>query len=392
MISHVRRRTAALLLAAAAFPSAALAAPCPTGGVTALPVGTAALVPPGGAKSFAIELAARDGVIVDLADLALRADASEDGDADEHGPASSAAAVRSLQLCDAAGAVLAPLPGEVFAKGGSVVGTDDGERLRFTAPVTGRYLVTVAAGEGPREILVRRRSAGTAQAPVVDAPLDGERKGITSKNAPMVFAFSGTAGQWVELKSTSEKDTLLRLAGPDRSGAYAVLSENDDSDGLNPVIRRKLPVAGTYYLQVDSLSDEPGEFTLSLKRIAAPKPAPPPVALRTGAPVSARLADGDDIDLYALPVIGGHSYRLTAEATYDVHLSIGIANPVEPEDGGDKPDAGFSDVKSQDSGTTGTERLDFTARGNGTLLVRIKSFGIGETNGGYVLKAEDLGS
>jgi hypothetical protein len=74
----------------------------------------------------------------------------------------------------------------------------------------------------------------------------------------MVFSFAGTAGQWVELKSTSEKDTLLRLAAPDREGAYSVVAENDDSDGLNPAIRRKLPVTGTYFVQVDSLSERAG--------------------------------------------------------------------------------------------------------------------------------------
>ena len=30
----------------------------------------------------------------------------------------------------------------------------------------------------------------------------------------MVFSVAGTAGQWVLLKATSEKDTVLRLAGP----------------------------------------------------------------------------------------------------------------------------------------------------------------------------------
>jgi hypothetical protein len=226
---------------------------------------------------------------------------------------------------------------------------------------------------------------------VVSAQLDASQKGIASSSAPMVFSFAGTAGQWVELKSTSEKDTLLRLAGPDRSGEYSVITENDDSDGLNPMIRRKLPVTGTYYLQVDSLSDEPGDFELSLKRTTAPKPAPPPVALRSGAQVSDKLANGDDVRLYTLPVVAGHSYRLDLTASYDGVVAIGLPNPVEPEDGGDKPDASFSEVKSQDSGTTGTEKLNFTARSTGQLLVRIKSFGIGETDGSYTLTASDLG-
>ena len=119
---------------------------------------------------------------------------------------------------------------------------------------------------------------------------------------------------------------------------------------------------------------------------------PPPSALRAGAQQAARLASGDDIKLYSLPVVAGHTYRLDLTASYDGVVAIGLPNPVEPEDGGDKPDAGFAEIKSQDSGTTGTEKLTFTARSTGNLLVRIKSFVIGETDGGYTLLANDLGS
>ncbi len=393
MIRLRLNRTALLLAAAALAPLAqAQAATCPSAGAGALTVGTVADVASGAARSFTLDLAANEGVIVDLVGL-KPAPAASGGDDHEHGAGpASAATPRALKLCDASGAVLAPQPGEVFEKGGSVSATGEGERLRFVAPRAGRYLVAVAAGEEPREILVRRRKVGANTAPVVSAQLDATQKGITASTAPMVFSFTGAAGQWVLLKSTSEKDTVLRLAGPDRAGDYAVLAENDDSDGLNPVIRRKLPVAGTYYLQVDSLSEEPGEFELSLKRTTAPVPPPPPAALRLGAPVSARLTGGDDIKLYTLAVIAGHSYRLDLTAPYDGVVGIGLPNPVEPDDGGDKPDAGYADIKSQDSGTTGAEKLTFTARSSGQLLVRIKSFGIGETDGAYTLTATDLGS
>ncbi|HEX7752088.1 MAG TPA: PPC domain-containing protein, partial [Novosphingobium sp.] len=297
---------------------------------------------------------------------------------------------RGLALCNAQGERLAPLAGEVFEKGGSVAKTDEGERLRFVAQSSGRYTVTVAAADQARELLVRRRPGGTSASPVVSATLGAGQSGIASSGAPMVFAFAAPAGQWVELKSTSEKDTVLRLAGPDRAGDYAVIAENDDSEGLNPIIRRRLPAAGTYYVQVDSLSDEPGEFQLALNRIEAPKPPPPPAVLRPGATVSGRLADGDDARLYALPVVAGRSYRLELTAPYDGVVGIGLPNPVEPE-GGDARDAGFAEVKSQDSGTTGTERLTFTARNSGQLLVRVKSFGIGDSDGAYTLVAKDLG-
>lgn len=373
-----------LLLSAAMLCSLsqARAADCPTSDSAPLAVGTVAQVPPGGVRSFAIELGAGEGVIVDL--VATSAMASESG-ADEEGPAP-----RALKLCDAKGNLLSPQPGEVFVKGGTLTKTDDGERLRFAAQAAGRYIVAAAGAEQAREILVRRRE-GVSNTPAVTAAVLGAgRSGIVSSGMPVVFSFAGTAGQWVEIKSTSERDTLLRLAAPDRTGAYSVVAENDDSEGLNPVIRRRLLVSGMYFVQVDSLADEPGEFALSLARIDAPKPPPPPAPLRTGT-VSGRLSSGDDAQVYALPVSAGRSYRLELTAPYDAVVAIGMANPIEPEDGGNGPDAGFAEIKSQDAGTTGTERLNFTARGTGQVLVRVRSFGIGETDGAYTLTASDLG-
>lgn len=393
-MTSIRRTTAVLFAAAALVPlaqaqAAGAAAGCKAAGATPLTVGAVATVAPGAARTYALDLGPREGVIVDLSSLTPKP-ATDDDDHDEH-EGGSPAAPQGLRLCDGQGNVLAPQPGEVFAKGGSVTATDDGLRLRFYANAAGRYLLSVAADPGPREILVRRREGGVAQQPVVSATLGAPQKGIASSSAPMVFSFAGGAGQWVELKSTSENDTLLRLAAPDREGSYAVVAENDDSDGLNPVIRRRLPVAGTYFVQVDSLADQPGDFTLTLDRIDAPKPPPPPAALRVGAAVSGRLADGDAVVVYALPVVAGHSYRLELDAAYDGVVAIGVPNPVEPEDGGGAADAGFTEIKSQDGGTSGVERLTFSARGNGQLLVRVKSFGIGETDGGYTLKAVDLG-
>ena len=389
------RRAAVLFAAVALTPLAqAHAADCAPGGASALAVGTVVQVAPGAARTYALNLSRGEGVIVDLMNLEAAPPAAASADEhehDEHRPATTDDRPRGLKLCDQSGALLAPMAGEVFAKGGSLTATPDGQRLRFVAPVAGQYLVSVAAGDAAREVLVRRRNVESAQTPIVSATLDGTRNGITSSGAPMVFSFNGTAGQWVELKSTSEKDTVLRLAGPDRAGDYSLIAENDDSDGLNPMIRRKLPVTGTYYLQVDSLSEEAGAFTLTTKRIEAPKPPPPPMALRPGAAVSGRLADGNDAKLYALQVVAGHTYRLELTASYDGVVAIGVPNPVEPDGGSSAADAGFAEIKSQDSGTSGTEKLDFTARTSGQLLVRVKSFGTGETDGDYTLKATDNG-
>lgn len=370
-----------LMLGAALVPlGVAEAASCPASEASELIVGSVTSVEPGGARAYSLALKEGEGVIVDLTGVARAKGEDESG-----------APPRSIALCDASGALLAPQPGEVFEKGGSLSTIDEGERLRFVAPADGDYIVAVKSAETPREILARHRDIGATQSGVIPMELDTEANGIVSSGAPLVYSFTGKAGEWVELTAVSEKDTLLRLAGPDAAGTYSVIAENDDSNGLNPMVRRRLRTGGTYFLQVDSLDDQPGEFELMLHRVSAPTPPPPPAQLKPGAEVAGRLADGDAVALYALPVSAGHRYRLDLTAPYDSIVSIGLPNPVEADDGDDGPNAGFSEVKSQDENLTGTERLNFTARNNGTLLVRVKSFGLDDTNGAYTLKATDLG-
>jgi hypothetical protein len=393
-VSCLLGAAAPLALAHAAAPQAAASAGCAGTDAGALVLGTAARVDPGAARSYSVALAAGQGVIVDLSSLtpAVPAAAAGDEDEDEHDhDAGAKAPLRDLGLCDARGTKLLPLAGEVFAKGGSVTALPDGQRLRFVAPAAGTYKIGVTPSAQAREILVRERVLRDAGGGVAPTGIGKAEEGKVSSSAPQVFSFAGTGGQWVELKSVSENDTVLHLAGPDRRGEYSEIASNDDSDGLNPVIRRKLPVSGTYYLQVDSLGDETKDFTLTLKAIDAPPPPPPPARLSAGATVRGRLSGEDDARLYALPVVAGHSYRLDLTAAYDGVVAIGLPNPVEADDGDAGAGAGFSEVKSQDTGTTGTERLSFTARSTGQLLVRVKSFGIGETDGGYTLVASDLG-
>jgi hypothetical protein len=382
----VTDRCLALAIFGAALIPAAAQAACEGANAKALSIGTAEAVAPGAARAYTVDLSAGQGIYVDLSTLAPAA--AHDEDDDEH---SEAAPTRDLALCDARGSPLVPLAGEVFEKGGSVSDIPDGRRLRFVAPAAGRYRIAVAAAGTPREILVRTRELGAPGSSGITATALGrvETADVSSK-MQRVFSFPGTAGQWVELKSTSDNDTVLRLAGPNRQGNYSQIAENDDSDGLNPVIRRKLPVTGTYYLQVDALGDETKEFTLTLKAVAAPPPPAPPAALRVGSTISGRLSGEDDSKLYLLPVVAGHNYRIDLTAPYDGVVAIGLPNPIEPDDG-DDASAGFASVKQQDTGTTGTEHLNFTARSSGQLLVQVKSFGIGETDGSYRLVAADLG-
>ena len=390
----LRSLAAVLLGAAATLPMApALAADCAGSAGGALAIGQAVRVEPGPARTYSVELAAGQGLIVDLANLVPPAPKpAESSDDHEHESAPAAKTPpRDLVLCSAGGAVIAPMAGEVFEKGSSVAATPDGQRLRFVAPADGRYTIWVAASGDAREVIARNRDLGKVGGGVQAARLGSEVQGRVSSGQTQIYSFDGTAGTWVELKSVSEKDTLLRLAGPDRAGTYTVIAENDDSEGLNPRIRRRLPVTGTYYLQVDSLAEEVGDFTLGMKTIAAPPPPKPPAALRVGGDTAGKLDNQEDVRAYTLAVVAGHSYKLELTAAYDGVVAIGLPSPLEADDGKEGPAAGFAEIKSQDSGTTGTERINFTARSTGQIMVLVKSFGIGETDGSYTLKAADMG-
>ena len=374
----------AALVATLAPLAAHAAGDCAATGAGQVVAGQALRVEPGPARAFTADLAAGQGLMIDLAMLAGPAAQGEtDGDA-------AGARPQGLRLCDAAGTLLAPLPGDVFEKGSALARTPDGVRLRFVAPATGRYTLWLAPSSQPRELLVRNRDIGAAVT-VRAARLGSEVQGRTSSASPSLISFAATAGQWVELKAVSESDTVLNLAGPDRAGDYSVIASNDDSEGLNPRIRRRIPVTGTYYVQVDSLSDEADDYTLGLKLVQAPPPPAPPAVLRPGENASGRLASTEDARLFALPVAAGHAYRVELSADHDAVLAIGVASPIENEASRDGPAAGVAEILSEDSGVSGTERLTFTARVSGQVIVLVRTLGIGETDGGFRLIASDLG-
>lgn len=413
MNSNAFRRlaSAALLGSAALMPlSAAQATDCATSGGDALTLGTATRVEAGAERTYTLELRQGDGVIIDLtgyddpgasgggaADAAMAA-ALAVADAAEGARAAAAAAnaadeenPATLRLCNAQGAVVSPRVWDVFGDGGALsAGPDGGNRLRFVASDAGRYIVAVPAGEAPRELLARIRNIETSGAEPNAVTLGSEVKGKVGKGAMPIYSFRAEAGQWVELKAVSESDTVLTLSGPDREGDYSVVAQNDDTDGLNPVIRRRLPVAGTYYLRIHSLGDDSDEFTMNLNRSSAPPPPPPPRPLAIGRTIEDKLANEDDNRIYAMQVQAGRSYTLVLNAPdYDGYLAIGMANPIEPEEGLlNNAAAGFTEIRAQDVGLEGEERMTFTARSSGTLQVLVRSFGIGDTDGSYTLRAE----
>lgn len=370
------------LVAAAAFGGSApaLAAACEAAGASAVTVGTLVPLAGGAAGKFSVDLAAGEGVVVELASTAM--EAAEDGE--------SANAAATLKVCDAKGVLLSPLPSDVFASGGALERAGGNLRLRFVAPSAGRYLIAASAADGDRELLLRKRELAATDRKVVELELGGSDFAKVSGSKPLVYSFAGKAGQWVKLTATSENDTVLHLAGPTGDGNYEVIADNDDSDGLNPMIRRRLPVTGTYYFQVESLSSDENDATVLVQPTDAPAPPAPPMALKAGATVEGSLASTEDRKVYALPVVAGHGYRLELTAPYDGVIEVGLEDPLLPEDGGEGN--GFSSVKSQDANLSGTERLNFIARSTGRVLVQVRAYNLDEDGEkGYKLVVTDTG-
>ncbi|WP_068076212.1 hypothetical protein [Novosphingobium lentum] len=365
---------------------AAQATACASAGATPVTVGQLMAIAPGAAARFAVDLAAGEGVQVDLTTAGDPA-----GSDKSDGSGGADAAPTGLAACDSRGSVLAPLPSEVFVKGGSLTAGDDGLHLRFVAPAAGRYVIVADPADGPRELLLRHRAIAPGGTSVIKLDLGGSDFIKVSKTTPRVFAFEAKPGQWVRITANSPSDTVLHLAGAAPGGGYAVLADNDDADGLNPRITTRLVRGGTYYVQLESLASDPDDVTILIEPTQAPPPPPPPLALKAGTTVSGKLASGDDRRIYVLPVIAGHAYRLDLDAAYDAVIEVGMADPIEP-DGSDEPGDGFSALRTKDDGTSGKEKLAFTARTTGQVLVQVRAYGIDDGDGGYTLAATDGGN
>lgn len=374
--------TAAILTAA----TPALAGTCDAAGAKAIGVGMLEPVAAGTAAKYSVDLSAGQGVLIDLVSVAPAAPSDSEGEDGEGHPAAQAAG--TLRVCDASGVLVAPLASDVFANGGTMSATEDGARLRFIAPAAGRFVIASPAAEGARELLLRGRDLPAASRTVTELELGGSDFAKVSSAAPLVYSFQAKAGQWVKLTATSENDTVLHLAAPNGE-AYEVIADNDDSDGTNPMIKRRLPATGTYYVQVESLTSDVGEVTVLVQPTTAPPPPPAPTALRLGPVVEAKLESSEDKRVYALPVQAGHGYRLELTAPYDAVIEVGLEDPLMSEEGADGN--GFSSIKSQDGNLTGTEKLTFTARASGRVLVQVRAFGLGDGDGSYKLVAVDTG-
>ncbi len=283
-----------------------------------------------------------------------------------------------VEVCDMAGAALA-VETAPLAGGGRLV--------RFTAPAAGRYTIAANAAPGPRTLTLR-----TMRAPYGDAEPLILGHTVFARLAPQVpraWAFEGKAGQWVRIAAASQTDTTMHLVGPAADGKPALLGEDDDSEGLNPLIQRKLHVEGTYIVEIQSLGEEADDITLEVRELPAPPAPVPPAALRPGAPAHGTLTSVADSALYDISVRAGRSYQVEASAAFDLALDVGLADPLEPASGALA--SGISVQRTVDVSRGGGEVAAFTAAADGHVLLRVRGLGINEGGGDFSLTLTESG-
>ena len=194
-MNPIRRRTAALFLAAAALAplARAEAAGCPAAGATTpLTVGTVAPVEPGGAHAFAVELGAHEGVIVDLASLARKSAASDDDDDSAGRPA-----VHELKLCNGKGNLLVTVP-ERF--------------LAYAIAPDGTVREFGTAGSAPGKFGVVGAITGDREGNVLVA--DKQRSVVLCFDAALEFV--GEFGGYGDQPESLVRPTAIQFASNDR--------------------------------------------------------------------------------------------------------------------------------------------------------------------------------
>ena len=157
----------------------------------------------------------------------------------------------------------------LYDRQGSLLDSDDAgfngtdPRLITSLPEDGIYYVEVSAFGNATGSYTLARSAGSDYCPGVPAiTLGGEVSGEMDDQGVVWFGFDGDAGQeltfWVE---SSELDPMLTLYD-----SQGIMLGNDDNnrDGIDPLLITTLPEAGSYCLEVNTFGFETGPFSLSM--------------------------------------------------------------------------------------------------------------------------------
>ncbi|WP_296819727.1 PPC domain-containing protein [Brevundimonas sp.] len=287
---------------------------------------------------------------------------------------------------------------ELLAYDDDGLGEGTNSRLVFTAPETGTYelWVTPYADGELGAYSVETADIGPAPQPVrVDfgAVIVGEltaTDGVTAEGPNYdAYAFTGQRGQRIRVEMRSGDFDSFLLLGHHGDYGLSAIAEDDDGlgEGTDSRITFTLPEDGEYEFWATSYAvAEGGAYEVRLIDLG---PAPAPGSLVVGSTIRGELSADDPQDEYGayfdafrFTTAEGERIRITLTSNeFDAFLYLG--RMVDGEFEGEwSDDDGLSDLNSL---------LDFTAPSAGEYVLRVRSYGPGET-GEYVLTVEPSGA
>ena len=271
-------------------------------------------------------------------------------------------------------------------------------RLRFSAPVAGRYLIRARGfaidTSGRANLAVQLLppppplTVGATQRGTLDSTDESSFEGALHDE----YALTLTAGQAVrlEMRRTGEQTTLDPVLTVHRVGATdmdAPLAFNDDMSpetGLDAGLLFVAPADGTYVVRAGTLGvDQNGAYTLDVRAAEPPPPPPAPTPLVPGTPVSGRLDATDpaepnsnqNFDRYVFEAQAGETYVIELRSTdFDSYVRAGAA--------GSDP---ISWSEDDDGGGELNSRLEYRVTTSGPQVIRASALYDGVTEGSYQL-------
>lgn len=269
-------------------------------------------------------------------------------------------------------------------------------RAIFTAPETGEYQLWVLPmgvdGLGAYSIESSALGPTPESRPIqlgqtIEGRLeDGDGITIDGMNFDG-FTFDGQAGRRIRVEMRSgDFDAYLLLGRHDEYGLSAIAEDDDGlGEGTDSRLNFTLPGDGLYEVWATSYAPgEAGAYSITFTDLG---PAPQPGSLVLGSTVRGSLSEDDPVDeygsfydAYRFQAAEGERVRITLTSNeFDTFIYLG--QMVDGVFVGDlQDDDGLSDLNS---------RLDFTADGRGEYVLRVRSYGPGET-GEYVLSVEPV--
>ena len=256
----------------------------------------------------------------------------------------------------------------LYNRQGDLIDSDDAgfngtdPRLITSLPEDGIYFVEVSSFGSEAGSYTLSRGAGSNYCPGVDSiALGGEASGEMNDDGVAWFGFDGTAGQeltfWVE---STDLDPMLTLYD-----SQGIMLGNDDNnrDGVDPLLITTLPEAANYCLEVNTFGFETGPFTLSM--VEGNIFCPGAEALGLGETASGSVADGRRTCYQvALTASTAYSFGVTSSTGSDTVLEL-------------YDSSGSMLITDDDSGGNLNPLLGFNADQTDTYYIVVRGFSSG---------------